>query len=430
MIVANPAFVASQSGVALGWAGLVVVVANALGVWSLLRSDPWPAGVRVAAAVLLVVGVACALLVTGIAALAAVVVLQLSLGIVASTALSAHRPAPRGITRTSAATVVVGLGTIGPLLLYMLDYDVPLPVDNVWVVVLAAVGLALSGLRRRTPGTVPALTSPDRLPRRMSSVRLLILPSLVLAVLGLVPSTTSTTGTDVPARAASDELTLVDWNLHYGVSPLTAVDLEGIAATIEAQHPDVVTLQEVERGWVFGGGADMATWLAHRLDMTVRFAPAADHQFGNAVLARSELTDVVVHPLPYGAGPQNRSALATTLTTADGTAVRVTSVHLQHREANTPTRIDQLEALAGAEPVRPPAVLAGDLNAEPGWPEIELLEAAGWVPADDTTLTSPVPGPRVKIDWVLGQGVTFRQADIVHAGQSDHLPTVVRFSVD
>ena len=82
-------------------------------------------------------------------------------------------------------------------------------------------------------------------------------------------------------------LTLVDWNLHYGVSPLTAVDLEGIAQTIEAQDADVVTLQEVERGWIFGGGADMATWLSHRLGMTIQFAPAADRQFGNAVLARS-----------------------------------------------------------------------------------------------------------------------------------------------
>ena len=166
---------------------------------------------------------------------------------------------------------------------------------------------------------------------------------MVLAAIGLVPSTTSTTGSDVPARAADEPLTLVDWNLHYGVSPLTAVDLEGIAVTIEVQDPDVVTLQEVQRGWVFGGGSDMATWLAHRLGMTIHFAPAADHQFGNAVLACSELTDVVVHPLPYGAGPQSRSALSTTLTTADGTPLRVTSIHTQHRESNTPTRLEQLE---------------------------------------------------------------------------------------
>ncbi|WP_315095098.1 endonuclease/exonuclease/phosphatase family protein [uncultured Cellulomonas sp.] len=430
MIVANPAFVASQSGVALGWAGLVVVVANALGAWTLLRPDPWSAGVRVGAAVLLVAGAACALWLTGIAALVAVVVLQLALGIVLSAALSAHRPAPRGITRTGAATLVVGLGTIGPLLLYMLDYDVPLPVDNVWVIVLAATGLALSGLRRRTPGAVPALTSPDRLPRRASSVRLMVLPALVLGVVGLLPSTTSTTGAEVPARADESPLTLVDWNLHYGVSPLTAVDLEGIAATIEEEDPDVVTLQEVNRGWVFGGGTDMATWLAHRLGMTVRFAPAADHQFGNAVLARSELTDVVVHRLPYGAGPQSRSALCTTLTTADGTELRVTSIHTQHREANTPTRLEQLEALADAEPVTSPALLAGDLNAEPGWPEIELLESEGWEPADSEMLTSPADRPTAKIDWVFGQGVTFVRGFVWTTPLSDHRPLSAELTVD
>jgi endonuclease/exonuclease/phosphatase family metal-dependent hydrolase len=295
--------------------------------------------------------------------------------------------------------------------------------------VLAAIGLALSGLRRRTPGAVPALSSPDRLPRRMSSVRLLVLPALALAAVGLTPSTTSTTGADVPARASDEPLTLVDWNLHYGVSPLTAVDLEGIASTIEAYDPDVVTLQEVNRGWVFGGGTDMATWLAHRLGMTVHFAPAADHQFGNAVLARSELTDVVVHPLPYGAGPQSRSALSTTLTTADGTALRVTSIHTQHRESNTPTRLEQLEALAAAEPVMPPALLAGDFNAEPGWPEIELLEAAGWVPADSEMLTSPAGSPTAKIDWVFGQGVTFGAATAATTTLSDHRPLAVEFSV-
>ena len=136
----------------------------------------------------------------------------------------------------------------------------------------------------------------------------------MLASVGLVALSTPS----VPARAADDTLTLVDWNLHYGVSPVTGVDLESIAATIEAQDADVVTLQEVERGWIFGGGADMATWLSRRLGMTIQFAPAADRQFGNAVLSRSSLTDVAIHELPYGDGPQDRSALATTLTTASG----------------------------------------------------------------------------------------------------------------
>src|SRR3954451_4552997 len=178
----------------------------------------------------------------------------------------------------------------------------------------------------------------------MASVRLLVLPALVLAAVGLVALSTPS----VPARTADDDLTLVDWNLHYGVSPLTGVDLEDIATTIEAQHADVVTLQEVERGWIFGGGADMATWLSRRLGMTIHFAPAADRQFGNAVLSRSGLSDVAIHELPYGDGPQRRSALATTVTTPSG-PLRVTSVHLQHRKSNTETRLDQLAALTAAE---------------------------------------------------------------------------------
>ena len=165
--------------------------------------------------------------------------------------------------------------------------------------------------------------------------------------------------------------------------------------------------------------------------MTIHFAPAADHQFGNAVLARSELTDVVVHPAPVRRRPAEPLApCRPPLTTADGTPLRVTSIHTQHRESNTPTRLEQLEALAEAEPVTPPAILAGDFNAEPGWPEIELLEAAGWVPADDEMLTSPAIDPAYKIDWVFGQGVTFLQTSAAVTTLSDHRPLVAEFSVD
>ncbi len=462
MVGANPAFAASQSGVPLGIAGLVVVVALSVGGWLVLRPDAWPGAVRIAASVLVVLSVAGAMWLTGVGALVAIAVFDVAVGIVASAALATHRPAPPGLARTVGAVAVVGLGVVGPLLLYMLDYDVPLPVDNAWVVVLAAVVVAGTGLRHRTPRPAaqataqpaaqaaaratsaadgPASTPASgterangRMPARVNAVRWLLVPAVVLALVGLVPSTTSAHGADVPAKASSSgPLTIVDWNLHYGVAPALAVDLEGIARTIEAQDPDVVTLQEVERGWIFGGGADTATWLAHRLGMTIRFAPAADRQFGNAVLARSGLTDVEVHPLPYGAGPQQRSAIGATLTLDDGSTVRVISVHLQHRESNTPTRLDQLEALEQVEPASVPAVLAGDFNAEPGWPEIDLLEGQGWVSAIDTVgdpaaLTSPSDVPAHRIDWIFGQGVTFESATVLTAQQSDHRPLVATFT--
>ncbi|HEY0217622.1 MAG TPA: endonuclease/exonuclease/phosphatase family protein, partial [Cellulomonas sp.] len=193
-------------------------------------------------------------------------------------------------------------------------------------------------------------------------------------------------------------------------------------------------LQEVARGWVLGGGVDMATWLGDRLDMHVEFAPAADRQFGNVVLSRTPLTDVQVIDLPYGDGPQARSALTARVETADGTWVRVTSVHLQHRDANTPTRLAQLDALAAALPDDGPSVLAGDLNAEPGWPELDALDAAGWTSAIDTAgdpdvRTHPSDDPTVRIDWVLGRDVTFTDARVLTGTSSDHLPVVTVLTV-
>ncbi|GCD20697.1 hypothetical protein CTKZ_22590 [Cellulomonas algicola] len=439
MLLANPAFAASQADVPLDVAGLVLLGASALGAWPLLRPDVWPAAVRVGAAVLLAVGTGVSLWTSGPVALVALAVTQVVAGLVVATVLSTRRPAPPGIPRTAISTGFAGLGVVLPLLLYMLDYDVPLPVDNAWVVVLAAAVVGLAGLRRRTPEVAAQVDDPplddEKVPARVNAARLLLIPGVVLALVGALAGHRgwSTTGATVPAEAADGPLTVVDWNLHYGVSPLTAVDLEGVARTIEAADPDVVTLQEVERGWIFGGGADMATWLAHRLDMTIRFAPAADRQFGNAVLARSGLTDVAVHPLPYGAGPQQRSALSVTLTTASGTPVRVTSVHLQHRASNTPTRLDQLDALLAAEPVAGAAILAGDLNAEPGSPELGLLTDAGWVSAvdeagDPDAHTEPSTDPAHRIDWVLGQGVTYTAATVGTSTLSDHLPVTATFT--
>jgi endonuclease/exonuclease/phosphatase family metal-dependent hydrolase len=226
---------------------------------------------------------------------------------------------------------------------------------------------------------------------------------------------------------------VLTWNLHYGVSPEGAVDLEDTARTIEAQDPDVILLQEVSRGWVLGGGVDMAGWLAARLDRQVVFAPAADVQFGNAILARRSPTEVRATTLPYGAGPQHRSALSARVDVA-GRPVLVTSVHLQHRAANTPTRLLELQtllaALGPADRGGPARLVGGDLNATPGSRELALVRDAGFVSAVDTAgqpaaVTSPSIDPVRRIDWVLGRGATFRRAEVLTGAQtSDHLPVV------
>jgi endonuclease/exonuclease/phosphatase family metal-dependent hydrolase len=426
MVLADPAFVAAQSGVGLVLAAAVLVLSAAATVWVLLVPDVLTPAIRVVCAVALPILVALAFLLPDVVALVAAGLAQIATGVVLAGSLSTRRPAPPGIARTAVATAGVGGLLVLVLLVYLLDYDVPLGVDNAWVVVAGAVLLALSGLRRTTPGVAPSTgEGPVAPPLRANALRLLVLPSVLLLLVGWWRPWAGD-----PAVADDDGFRVLDWNLHYGVALDTRVDLEQIARTIEAEQPDVVALQEVARGWVLGGGVDMATWLAERLDMDVAFAPAADRQFGNVLLSRTPLTDVQVIELPYGEGPQQRSALTARVQADDGSWVRVTSVHLQHRDENTATRLAQLDALTAALPDDGPSVLAGDFNAEPGWPEPERLTGAGWVSAvdaagDPDALTYPSVDPQVRIDWVLGRQVTFTDARVLDADPSDHRAVVV-----
>lgn len=482
LVLANPAFVASQSHATLGVAGLALVAASTVTVWVLLNPHLLVGPVRVAAAVVLPTAVLVCFTVTEPVVLVAVALGVVAAGVVVASATSTRRSAPPGLAGTAFVTAGVGAGLVTTLLLYLVDQEVPLPVDNAVVPFLAAVAVALAGLRRRTPsppgtdpagraraagasgsvataaagaprpltpvgasttagssavpgpaagpaGSVPAPSDgtlrEDSPPFRANAVRLLAIPGVVLALVGWWPAAEAPPG---PDRARGDELVVLTWNLHYGVTPGDGVELEEVARTIEAQDPDVVALQEVARGWVLGGGVDMATWLSHRLGMDLEFTGAADPQFGNALLSRSTLSDERRTALPRGDGAQDRTALGATVVLADGTPVRVVSVHLHYRSDDEATRLDQLDALAADLPDDGAAVVAGDLNAHPGSAELERLDADGWVTDPGPWAGSwPAHDPTDRIDWVLVRGAELAGTEVVTPPRtSDHLPVVAR----
>jgi endonuclease/exonuclease/phosphatase family metal-dependent hydrolase len=447
MMLANPAFAASQSGMPLRVAGPLhaggLLLAGAL---VLLRPPPGRAAVQAA---LLVLAVACGLRLGGVVpgdgvlVLAALLVAQLAAVGLLGAALhpaeaadlqSFRRAAPAPVPLPLPATAcLVGMLTIAPLLLYQLHYDVPLGVPNDLVIVVTAAALAGAGLRPSRSAGEPLGVPP--------TARLLA----GCAAAALIGSGVAISGWPGERPAAAAAVTgagqgsgvVLTWNVHYGVSPEGSVDLEAVARTIEAQDPDVVLLQEVSRGWVHGGGVDLASWLGHRLGRHVAFAPAADRRFGNLILTRSEPVEVRRLPLPYGQGPQRRSAVAARVQVGSVTA-EVASVHLQHRPGNTSTRLDELRtllaALAADDRRGAPVIVGGDLNAGPGRPEPALLAGAGFVSAVDAAgdrraLTDPSTRPPQRIDWIFGRGIGFREAEVVaDARSSDHQPVVARIA--
>ena len=86
--------------------------------------------------------------------------------------------------------------------------------------------------------------------------------------------------------------------------------LESIARVIEKNGADIVSLNEVSRGWVVNGSADLYEWLANRLDMQYKlFTPASDLVWGNAILSRYPLKLVSSGFLPRMDAPLRRSYL-------------------------------------------------------------------------------------------------------------------------
>lgn len=271
--------------------------------------------------------------------------------------------------------------------------------------------------------------------RSASIYKLPVLMALPIVLLLIVMGASLVGGRQAETQAAGDSLRVVNYNLHYGVNTDGKLDPEGLARTIEAEQPDVITLQEISRGWLISGSVDLLEWLAVRLDMPyVAFAPAADRQFGNGILSRIPLDSVRYEALPTEGIPQKRSYMVATLAVGDKT-LTIINTHLSawvEAEAHLP----QVEMILKAWNSTPYTIITGDMNSVPGAPDIQLYLDAGFLSAQDevgdpTALTASSKNPDVRIDWIFGTpDVTFSDFVIPQSQASDHFPVATTIQLN
>ncbi|HEV7721484.1 MAG TPA: endonuclease/exonuclease/phosphatase family protein [Iamia sp.] len=225
--------------------------------------------------------------------------------------------------------------------------------------------------------------------------------------------------------------------------------LDRVAATIAAERPDVVALQEIHEpdlpvivdalrrhhdlDYHAAFGAALTAEAMAALVERARTRPGFDEAFyadrtsafGVAVLSRTPLDDVRVEVLP-GAGERRIAVVART--TLAGLASTVIATHLATVSAAA-VRDEQTRAvLALAAAARGPVVVAGDLNQEPADVAATLATShAALAAATDPDV--PTLGRRT-IDHVLvGPGVVARGAKVGEAGVSDHRPVTVALTL-
>ncbi len=240
-----------------------------------------------------------------------------------------------------------------------------------------------------------------------------------------------------PEKHQSFRLRILTWNIHHGEGLDGKIDLDRIAARIREWRPHLVALQEVDVATARSGGVDQAAELGRLAEMEVRFASAMKWGGGNyglAILSPSSMSEITIHKLPNEEEEMEpRIAASIEFELAPGQRIQFVNTHLT--STGDALRLRQCQALTAAfASSELPFVLAGDLNAELGSPELD--ELGQWIdfsPEAGSEPTVPADEPRRRIDFA---GVS-RQHDweVIESGvpadtvSSDHRPVLMELQL-
>jgi endonuclease/exonuclease/phosphatase family metal-dependent hydrolase len=330
-----------------------------------------------------------------------------------------------GVSSRGRSVAGLALGSLGFLLLsllWQLDIDVPLPFPRVVIPALAAAWLGVAAVRAAGRGGAARGSVAEPLQRSP-----LIGAGSVTALAVVIGVVTALVWPAVaPASSDGPSVSIMTFNVRGALGEDGMIDPDAILGSIRAADPDVVLLQEVARGWPIFGQDDLLARLTQQLGMSSRYEPAADPQFGNAILSRLPMTAVAAGPLPEVDRKQGRSYLAVEVATSAGPLLVINA----HLESDAPSQID---ALLRVPEGGTPLVIGGDMNLRTSdTANVGRFVGAGLVDGEEATgdacrTTSAAPTSACdRPDWVwVSRDLTVTGFATGAPSSSDHLPVVV-----
>lgn len=316
--------------------------------------------------------------------------------------------------------------------------ELPTRVDGRYLLVLAAAllgALALGGARRATPMAARA-PRPRRVLTAAATIAAVGLLTAAATALTLPrpapwpgPDDEPADATSVPTGGAEVAVALLNVQSGYDerarYAPLAQAD------ALASMGPDLVALNEVDRGWLLTGGNDTLRLLADRFGREPLFSPTGAHLTGHALLTDLPVDEAQSSRLPRGLRSAGEGLLSTVVELDDGRPLAVLSTQLHRDEAQADVRRRQARAVA-AEVARLrgrdiEVVLLGDLQAEPRDAELEPLEdlLSHAVPRGHATW--PARRPQRQLDHIMvSPGVQVVSWEVGDQRISDHLPVTAR----
>jgi endonuclease/exonuclease/phosphatase family metal-dependent hydrolase len=266
------------------------------------------------------------------------------------------------------------------------------------------------------------------------------LACLILAlILGAHPlsADTAVSKPSPPSRT----LRVMTYNIHVGVGMDKKLDLQRIADVINRQHPDLVGLQEVDRGVQRTQRIDEIAEIAKLTRMDYAFAFNLAYQggqYGVAILSRMPIMSTD-HRLFKNLREAERRGFIRAEVSFHGRTLNFVTTHLDYQFDDG--RLFEVQQLIDAlKETKDPLIIVGDFNDIPSGRFYQLMReyfVDAWMDSGDigganSGFSFPADKPVKRIDYVFFRpdgGVKTKRSWVVNTLASDHIPVVADLEV-
>ncbi|MGL4942638.1 MAG: endonuclease/exonuclease/phosphatase family protein [Thermoguttaceae bacterium] len=235
----------------------------------------------------------------------------------------------------------------------------------------------------------------------------------------------------VGAGEVPDELRVLCYNVHHAEGIDAKTDLARIANIIIAQKPDLVALQELDKGTQRTERQDQPAELERLTGLKTVFGKTIDYQegeYGLAVMSRLPILDHKMTLIPSESGTEQRGALSVEVELSPGERLTFVCTHLAHQgstdgQDRQAEKINELYAQPDSL-----AILAGDFNVRPTTSTYRIL-CERWTDATNSDIpTSGNPSPKAKIDYIFyrpSHAFSLKETCVIEESvASDHRPVL------
>ncbi len=228
------------------------------------------------------------------------------------------------------------------------------------------------------------------------------------------------------------------FNIHVGVGMDKNLDLQRIADVIIRERPDLVGVQEVDRGARRTEGLDEIAELAKMTRMDYAFGHNLDYQegqYGVAILSKF-LIQKIDHRKYENRREAERRGMLRVEVDIGGRTINFATTHLDYQRDDG-RLFETGQLLRFLADVKNPLIVVGDFNDEPAESAYKLMLTKfedAWIGsrAKGDGFTYSADKPTKRIDYIFyraSDGVRAKKAWMVKTLASDHLPVMAELEI-